>query len=140
MIYRRRKKYDTFEPIELLPALESVGNKTIREVFDDQSIKIAFIEIENNTQVYYVEIPKTLKVKPPALRKLAYDHEEVDHLVCVCVTDNCKVSGHTACTPFPKAMESPKPTSGASALMQLFHTLHSDLNDQVQLLFVMPRL
>ncbi len=90
MIYHRRIKGDIDESIEILVDSDVASSKTLSETFDDNSIKVSMIAIEDNNKIYCVEVPKYLKVKPPDWRDLAYDHVKVTNLIHTCVTDNFK--------------------------------------------------
>ncbi|MCP4611802.1 MAG: hypothetical protein GY845_24125 [Planctomycetes bacterium] len=88
MIYRRRIIGDIDEIIEIIVDSKVANCKTLSETFNDNSIKVLLMEIKDNNKIYWVEIPKYLKVKPPDWRDLAYDHEKAKDLISTCVTDN----------------------------------------------------
>ena len=58
------------------------------DLFNDDSIKVCFLKMEGETLFYDVEVPKLLRVRPPDLRRFAYDHKKVESLVANCVKDN----------------------------------------------------
>jgi hypothetical protein len=68
--------------------------KTIKEAFDNNSIKIYLVGKENDAYIFYVNLPEGLKLVPPDMREMAYDHESVEEMVKSCVKDNIKIFSH----------------------------------------------
>ena len=94
MIFRRRFSNVTKDCIEILPRLNLSDEKTVREAFGNKSIKIYLIDIEDDAYIFYVNLPESLKLIPPDLREMAYDHESVEEMVKSCVKDNLKYFHH----------------------------------------------
>lgn len=88
MIYRRIKLGDIAECIEIVLEGEPSIQTTSTDLFKYDSIKVSLLEIEGETVIYYVEVPAPLSVKPPDLRRFAYDHKKVESLVVNCINDN----------------------------------------------------
>lgn len=99
MIYRRRIKYDNLESIEIVLTKDISKQISLVDIQDD-SIEVVMLRTEMDedsaedgilkigTQIYNVDIPDYMRVKPPDWREFAYDHKEVERLIQVCVNDN----------------------------------------------------
>ena len=92
IIYRRRIIGNIHEEIEIILNSSFVNKKIFVDTFNN-FVKVSFIKIEDNTLIYYVELPKELGVIPPDWRDLAYEHVKVEKLVYTSVMDNLKLSG-----------------------------------------------
>jgi len=88
MIFRRIKCGQIAEGIEITPIEASSRESTSDDREKNDSIKVCFVHMEEDTLLYDVEFPKNYQVKPPDLRRFAYDHEKVESLIAHCIHDN----------------------------------------------------
>ena len=72
------------EAVELLPV-----NARTAAVQDSEAAacRIA-VSTDGDTQVFSVNLPESLRVRPVDWRRFAYDHEKVAELLSLCVRDN----------------------------------------------------
>ncbi len=88
MICRRIKWGELVEGVEIVPKDEQSKPIASDDIFSGECIKVHFIKKEEETLFYDVKVPKNFRVKPPDLRRFAYDHKKVESLVANCVKDN----------------------------------------------------
>ena len=96
MIYRRIK-FGDIEGIEIVLVDEPSRQITSDDLFNGDSVKVCFLELEGETLIYDVEVPKLLRVKPPDLRRLAYVKKGVKSaygLTDIILINNCLVDKH----------------------------------------------
>ena len=88
LVYRRRRRGDMVEPLEIVAAHGGAAEEDA--LFGGDAFQILEVEKRTEVQIYYVRMPQHMRVRPPDWRDLAYDHEEVRKRIVVCVTDNCR--------------------------------------------------
>lgn len=90
MIIRRIKRGTIIKPIEIIP-IETLSQRAVQVMLSSSNaIKIQYIGTDKGDELYDVELPEGLEVKPADLRYMAYDHEQVEKLVAQCVRDNLR--------------------------------------------------
>jgi len=125
MIYRRIKHGQLVEGIEIVRA--DVPSRPIgsADSNDSDSIRVLFCEMEGETLFYDVELPKQFQVKPPDLRRFAYDHKKVESLVVDCINDNAY-----------RYVSEPQNESLLEKIEQELYVVLQDLNSVIDLLSV----
>lgn len=88
MIYRRYKHGDVVEGIEIGWRERPRGPFVREDRRLKRAIRVAFLKEEAEALLYDVELPPSMNVVPPDLRRWAYDHDAVARLVSRCVIDN----------------------------------------------------
>jgi len=111
MIYRRIKNEGDIvqDGIEIVPVDSLTESNNLLNQFNSDSIKVQYSgdevlrildasgqlnekEFLKESISYSVELPEFLQVKPPDLRRFAYDHKKVRDLVDICIFDNTRDS------------------------------------------------